>query len=221
MDAGEGGVLPDCLDPDAYRVVRGHCPGDHSVAGLSGHGFRFSGDHRLVHLHLAGDDLSVGRYPPARSNEHDVADRQFPDRHRLGPVVDDPFRFIGKQLGKGCEGSSSLADGPHLHPVTQEHDRYQSCKLPPELEVEPAESGCRGRHEGDGDRHPYEQHHPRLTVPDLLDRALQERGSAVEEDDSSQHGGNPVRSRERGGGVAEPLLDHLAEEHHRNGEGQR
>ena len=57
--------------------------GDDAVARALGHGPRLAGDHRLVELGVAVDDLAVGGHARAGPHEHDVADLQLADRDRL------------------------------------------------------------------------------------------------------------------------------------------
>ena len=124
---------------------------------------RLAGDHRLVELGVAVDDLAVGRHPATGTDQHDVADAQLgrPARSR-DPSPSITLGVVGEQLGERGERASRLADRLHLLPVAEQHDRDQRGELPPELEVEPAEAGRHRRHVGDGDRHRDQQHHPRL-----------------------------------------------------------
>jgi hypothetical protein len=82
-------------------------------------------------------------------------------------------------------------------------------------------SGREASDEGDRDRQPDEKHHPRLAIPGLVHGPLEERPTAVDEDHRSEYGWYQRASRERWGAVAEHVLEGSAEEHDRQGEGQR
>ena len=189
LDPGEGGVLPYRLHLDADRRVGGNGSGDHLVARALGHWLRLTGHHRLVHLRVARGDDPVGRDPGPRPDQNEVTDGERGDRDGFGHIVDYPLRLVGEELGQGGEGTTGLTDRSHLHPVAEEHDRDQGSQLPPEVEIEPAERGRQRRQIGDRYRHGDEQHHPRLPIPDFLDRAAQEGRPAVDEDDSAEHRG--------------------------------
>ena len=177
LDAGQGGVVTHGVDPHPDGRVGRHGAGHHLVAHRLGYRAGLAGDHRLVQLGLAVDDLPVGGDPGPGPDEHDVAGRQIGDRDRLDlAVVTDAFGVVGQQLGQRREGALGLADGLHLLPVTQQHDGDQGGELPPEVEVEPVEAGGHRRDVGHGDGHGDEQHHPGLAVTHLA--ARRRRGTA-------------------------------------------
>ena len=168
LDAGQRRVVTHGVDAHANGRVGGDCAGDHLVAGRLGDRPRLAGDHGFVQLGVALDDLAVGRDPRARTHQHDVAAAQVGEgdgRHLA--VGSDTVGLVGQEFGQRRQGTLGLADGLHLLPVAQQHDRDQCRQLPPELEVQPVEArGHRGA-VGDDDRHRDEQHHPRLACPQL------------------------------------------------------
>ena len=83
LDAGQRGVVADRVDPHPQRESVAHRAGDDAVARPLRDRPRLAGDHRLVELGLAVDDRAVGGHPAARAHEHDVADAQLVERHRL------------------------------------------------------------------------------------------------------------------------------------------
>ena len=65
-------------------------------------------------------------------------------RRRLDVAVGvDAFGFVGQELGERGERALRLADGLHLQPVAEQHDRDERGELPPEVEVEPADGWWR------------------------------------------------------------------------------
>src|SRR5690606_15985113 len=106
-------------------------------------------------------------------------------------------------------------------PMPEEHDGDEGRQLPPEVELEQPEGGRHRRPESDGDRHPDEEHHPRLARPDLGDRPPDEWRASIDEHGGAEHGRHPLGARELGSAVAEPLLDHVREEDDEQREGER
>ena len=146
---------------------------------------------------VAVDDRAVGRHPPAGTHQHDVADPQLAGRDRLDrAVVVDALGLVGQQRGQGGERALGLADGLHLLPVAEQHDRDQRGQLPPELEVEPAEARGHRRRVGDDDGHRDQQHHPGLAVADLGHAAGEERPPAPAEHERAEHRPDPADRRE-------------------------
>ena len=113
-----------------------------------------------------------------------------------------------------------LADRLHLLPVTQQHDRHQRGELPPEVQVEPAETRGHRRRVRNGDRHRDQQHHPGLTVADLAHSALEEGPAGPQEHDRAKHRADPFDAWEVER-VAEPVHDHVARHHEGDGQDQR
>ena len=141
LDAGQRGVLADRVDPHPDRRVGRHRAGDDPVADVLGDRLGLAGDHRLVELRRALDDLAVGRHPGAGADQHDVTDAQVVDRRpsRRSPSGSDPLGLVGQQRGERGEGVLGLAERLHLLPVAEQHDRHQQRQLPPEVQVERVE----------------------------------------------------------------------------------
>ncbi len=221
LDARECGAVTHCGDLHANGGIGGNRARDDAVPGALRHRTRLTRDHRLVDFGLAFGDLTISRDARPRSDQHDVVDRERPERHRLDLTVGQhPIRFVGQELGQRRERAFGLADGLHLQPVTEQHDHDQERELPPEVEIEVADVEARrdARHERDRDGEADEQHHPRLASSDLGDRAGQERPAAVEEEDGAEDGRDPRRpGREV---VAEQIAEHVAEPDDRDREQQ-
>ena len=131
---GERGVLADRVDPDADRGVGRDGPGDHSVADGLGDRLGLAGDHRLVQLGGALDDLPVRRDPGAGAHQHDVTDGEVVERDRLDLTVGtDPLGLVREERGEGGERVLRLTERLHLLPVAEQHDRDEQRQLPPEV----------------------------------------------------------------------------------------
>ena len=221
LDAGQRGVLPHRRDPDPDRRVGRHRAGHDPVALGLRHRARLAGDHRLIELGFAFDDLAVSGDSAASSHEHHVTDGEIRESYGLeGAIVADPLGVVGDQLGERGERAPRLADRLHLLPVPQQHDRDQSRELPPEVQVEPPEARGHRRRVRDGDRHRDEQHHPGLAVTDLTNPTLEERPATPEEHDRAEQRPDPLDAREVER-VAEPVHDHVARHDERDGQDQR
>ena len=169
---------PTALDAHADRGVGRDGAGDDLVALALGHRLRLAGDHRLVELGLAVDDLAVGGHARARAHEHDVAGVGA----RRAARARSPRR-AARSASSGSSSASALS-APRAWPSA-----FISCQcpssmittsadeLPPELEVEEAERRRRARDEGDADRERDEQHHPGGAPAKLRPGAGQEDGS--------------------------------------------
>ena len=220
LDAGERGVVAERVDAYPKGCVGGDGAGHHPITGRPRHRPGLAGDHRLVHLGLAVEDLTVRRHPCTGPYQHGVAHAQVGHRHPLGPtVVGEPFRVVGQQCGKRRQGTLRLADRLHLLPVAEQHDGDQRRQLPPEVQVERAERGGQRRQVGDGDRHRDQQHHAGGPVADLAHRPLEKGPATVREHHRAQH-----RSHQADPGevqlVAEPVHHHVAGDHDRHGQRQ-
>ncbi len=209
LDPGQRRFVSDGVHPYTHRRVGRNRSGDDTIATLLGHGLRLTGDHRLVELCRAVDDHAVSRYAATRSHEDDVTDGQLVEADATDVVSVDHLGFVGKQFGEGAEGAAGLSDRLHLLPVTEQHDRDEEGKLPPELEIEPIQRGGNRRGVGDRDRHRDQQHHPRLTGADLSDPTGEEGPAAPPEHDRAEHRTEP-RHRGEVDGVVEPAHHHLA-----------
>ena len=133
---------------------------------------------------------SAGTRPPGRTSTTSPT-RRSPTGTRAHVVAVDELGLVGQQLGQRRQRAAGLADGLHLLPVPEQHDRDQGGELPPELQLEPVDAGGHRRHVGDGDGHRDEQHHPRLAGPELGHAAGQERPAAPPEHDRAEHRTEP------------------------------
>ncbi len=114
-----------------------------------------------------------------------------------------------------------LAEGTHLEPMAEKHDRDEQCQLPPVVQVEPTERRRGAGDERDSDREADEQHHAGLALLQLIPPSLQEDPAAVDEDNGAENRRDPIAAGELRQGEVEPVLDHLAEEDDRDREDQR
>ena len=220
LDACQRGLLPHRVDADSNGRVDGDGSGNDPVAGVLGDGLGFAGDHRLIELRRSFNDLTIGGDPSAGADQHDVAGAQVVEGHRFhGAVGSDPLGLVWEQCSQGSQGVLGLAEGPHLLPVPEQHDRHQCGQLPPEIQVERVKGGGHRRDVGNGDRHGDQQHHPGLALLQLPPAALQEGPATPEEDDRPQHGTDPLHAGEVEL-VAEPGHDHVTGRHDRDGQQQ-
>jgi len=164
---------------------------------------------------------AVGRHTAAGANEYEHPRLELLYVNGPGSLNLDDLGFVWQQGRERLEGAGCLPEGLHLLPMPEQHDVNQQRKLPPELEIQRTGLRRDARHVRDDDRERDEEHHPRLPIPDLSYAALQERESAVEEDDRSEDGGDATREWERGRRVVEPVLDGLRPNEDRNSEQQR
>jgi hypothetical protein len=155
------------------------------------------------------------------THEDDVAEAQLRDGHDFGAAFEDALRFVGKQLGQRRQRSAGAPDRGHLLPVAKQHDRHKGRQLPPELQVEQAGRRRKAGREGHGDGERDEQHHAGLAVGQFAPASDEEDMPAVDEDHCPQHGRDPVVAGNAAQRVSEPVLDHLAEQHDRDGQEQR
>ena len=223
LDPGQGGVPACSLHPDADGVVGGHGTGDHLVTGVAEDGTGFAGDHRLIEFGGSLDDGSVGRHPGTGPHQHDVVDDQLGDGHGAGGPVNDFLGLIRQQGSQRVKRGGRGPESTHLQPVAQQHDGHQQGQLPPEVQVKTAQpqSGDPGGDKRHGDGHGDQEHHPGLAGFQFVPSALEERRSAVDEDDRAQHRGDPGGSVECREVVAEQVGDHGAENNDGNGQNQR
>jgi hypothetical protein len=146
---------------------------------------------------------------------------QLGSLHGLGGAIgSNALGGVRQQIGQRRKRPLGLHDRAHLDPVTQAHDRDQCRELPPDVDLEQAQRGRPGRHEGDHDRQGDERHHARQPLGQLAARSLQEHEAAVGEDDGAQDGRDPVGAGERRRGVSQPHLDLLAPDDDRDGQRQ-
>ncbi|GAA2202052.1 hypothetical protein GCM10009849_28910 [Sinomonas flava] len=216
LDARERRRLPHGLDAHPEARVGRDGARDDGVPGSARDGLGLARDHRLVELGGALLDAAVGGEPAAGAHEDEVTHRQLGGRDRLRLAgATDPLGLVGQECGERLERPARGAEGAHLEPVAQEHDRDEEGEFPPEVEVEPADPQARrpGRGEGNRDRHGDQQHHPRLAGPRLAEAALEERQAAIEEDHGPQDGADPLAAGEHRRHRAEEVPEHRAEVH--------
>lgn len=97
LDPGQRGVVADRVDPDPHGGVGRDRARDDPVARPARDGPRLAGHHRLVDLRLAVDDPAVGRYPPTRTHEHDVARGERREGHGVHVARrGDALRLVGQ-----------------------------------------------------------------------------------------------------------------------------
>ncbi len=97
-DAGERRLLAGLRDPHSEGTTLVDRARDDAVPGSLVDRSRLPGDHRLIDLRLARDDLAVGRDPTAGPHEHDVAFGEHGKGPRLGPVAHDALGLIRQEL---------------------------------------------------------------------------------------------------------------------------
>ena len=140
LDAGERVSSPTALDAHADRRVGRDRPGDDPVAARASRDRpRLAGDHRLVELGRAVDDLAVGRDAAARPHQHDVAaPRARPARRSRPCRRRRPARPRRAAARRARPARPAPGRSPHLLPVAEQHDHDERGELPPEVEVEAA-----------------------------------------------------------------------------------
>ena len=81
-----------------------------------------AGDHRLVDLALALDDLGVDRYLRARPDEQQVADLHLGRRHLDGLAVTDDDRRRRREVEQRADRVVRAAARAHLEPVAEQDE---------------------------------------------------------------------------------------------------
>ncbi len=84
---------------------------------------------------------SAGTRPP-RTNKENITGLQLGKRNDFDFDPSHTFGSIREQRRKRIERAASLRNGPHLQPVSQDHDRDERNKFPPDLDLKQAE--CSG-----------------------------------------------------------------------------
>src|SRR5581483_5397340 len=121
LDPGQRGVVADGVDAYSDRRVGRHGPRDHGVARELGDRAGLAGDHRLVELSGAVDDLAVGGNATAGTYEHDVTGAQFAEGYGFDAAIrGDALGLVGQQGGERGEGVLGLAEGLHFLPVAEQ-----------------------------------------------------------------------------------------------------
>jgi hypothetical protein len=103
--------------------------------------------------------------------------------------------------------------------MAEQHDRDQGGELPPDLDLEQSERTRPASRERHDDRERDQGHHPGLAIGEFTRGAADEDETAVQEDDSAEHG-REERAREGRDRVAEPHLDVLAQDDDGHGQCQ-
>ena len=138
--------------------------------GRLGHRQALAGDHRLVHLARALDDLGVDRHLGAGPDEQQVADDDLGGRHLDRLAVAHHERHRRREVEQRADGVVGAAARPHLEPVPEQDERgEQRRRLVEHLALDPEGGGDRvdpARADGDGDQH----HH--------VERAVAQRAQA-------------------------------------------
>src|SRR5262249_42036415 len=147
------------------------------------------------------------RHTSSRADENNIPNLQLGERHRLSVGAYYAFSCVRKQRGKRCECTAGLRNGPHLQPVSENHDRNERCELPPNIDLEEAECTCERVTKGDEDPQADGGHHPGLAVRQFAACPADKNDTAVEEDQCSKNGGDKSRARERRRAVMKPVLN--------------
>ena len=205
------------VDPErAFSIDR---PGDHLIALALPHRSGLARDQGLVDRTLALAHDTVHGHAFSGPHEDDFAGPQLADRDHFLVPCGDPRRRRWKQLRQLLERAFRALNGPHLDPVTEQHDRHERRELPPQrvgadqLQFhDPGEDKCDRNSQRD------ERHHSRQTRPQLAPGALEKRATAVQEDERTEHGRDPVGSRHRRRPVVQEHFDMAGPDHRRNGE---
>jgi hypothetical protein len=102
--------------------------------------------------------------------------------------------------------------------VTQEHDRDERRQLEPEVDVDQTELGRDRGTECDEQSQRDQQHHAWLPRLQLLPAATKEDRAAPQEHERPEERRHEGVAGELRRGVAQPVLDHVAVQHRRNGQ---
>ena len=221
LNARQGRILTHGSDAYANGGVRGHGAGDNGGAGAFQDRARLARDQGLVELRLAAHDLAVGGNPTSRAHQYHVAGAELTHRHHFDLAVGtEALRLVGQQGGQVVQRPLGLAQGPHLQPVSEKHDRHQGRQLCPQIDAEKAKACERRSAEGHQQAHGDQQHHPRPAPACLRPSAGQEHGAAVEKDGSAEDRGHPTTSGEARGAPAGQLHEQVAVGNGGDGEDQ-
>jgi hypothetical protein len=163
----EGRLLPDCRNADS----KASASSDRSRNDLTALCLRdrpgLAGNHGLVNIGGAFDDCAVRRHAGSGSDKDNVPHFQL--RNWNGLSLGSPYTFgsVREQRSERIERATSLGNGSHFQPMTEDHDRDQRCEFPPDFDLEETDGGGKGRSKGDYDRQADEGHHARLAVGKL------------------------------------------------------
>jgi hypothetical protein len=103
--------------------------------------FGLAGDHRLVHIRSALNDGAICRDTGSGPDKNDVANAQLREWNSLGVCAHYAFSGVREQGGESIQRATSLGNGPHFRPMSEDHNRNQRCKFPPNVNLK--EAKCR------------------------------------------------------------------------------
>ena len=121
-------------------------------------------NHRLVNIGGPLDNCAIRRNALSGPHKDNVPQLQLRERNGLDLVSGYTFGRVWEQCGECVERATSLGNGSHFQPMTEDHDRNQRCQFPPDFNLEETEGCCERRSKGDDDRQADEGHHAGLAV---------------------------------------------------------
>ena len=105
-DPGGEALRPHSAHQVGPRALDGEHTGVDALAHPTGDRLGLSGQHRLVQSQVVGlQHLAVGNYLIARSQTHEIAGHDFPDRDLAGPAVAHHLCSRRDQQGQAVKGS--------------------------------------------------------------------------------------------------------------------
>ncbi len=135
-NSGKGGLVPDCGNADAKTSAAGNCSRNNFRTCPLRHRFGLAGDHGLVNIGRALHNRAICGNAGSGPHKNDIANAQLRDWNRFSVCGLYAFSSVRKKGGERIEGAACLGNGSHFEPVTEEHDRNQRRKFPPNVNLE-------------------------------------------------------------------------------------
>ena len=207
------------LVAEAAALVDGRA--DHRIADDLLHRHRLTGEHRLVDLRCAVDDLAVHRDLVARLDDHRLADQHLGGRHLGFDTVAQHGGHRRRQVHQRADRIGGAGAGAHLQPVAEQDEHQQHRRGLVEHLAFVEEGGAEAEHVAGADRQHDQRGHVRHLVARGAPAGDEERPAGIGDgaggdDEQEQVAIHPERRRE----VAEHLAHRRVEEH-RDREQQR
>jgi hypothetical protein len=163
---------------------------------------------------------SAGTLAPGRTSSRSPLAQRLTGTVSVPPSGDALGR-VGHQFGQLVQRPRRLAHAAHLQPVAEQHDVDQRHQLPEEGLARRQQQRGQAVDVRDADGQRDQRHHPRLPVAQLGHGHRQEGHATVEEDNRAKDRRYPGRQGNLRRRKAQPHLQHLAVDQHRNAQDQR